>query len=208
MTHLDNSAVDDIYVEGAQGDYYFRDQNRISSGYGREHCLFAKGAETLAYAEGAGFRVTPREDADYGLRFTEDGTPEGGEAAANVTIRMIHDGVVKQTVMQYDEEQSAYLFHQYGKPMYDDAEKQYIYFENVIIMLCKVYNDGVYHVADLAGSGEGYFACGGKIIPIKWSIDTMDGPLVLTLADGTPLELGVGSSYVAIAPLASTVKYE
>ena len=110
--------------------------------------------------------------------------------------------------MQYDEEQGAYLLHQFGKAMYDGAEEQYIYFENVIVLLCRVTNESVYHVADLESSGEGFFACGGKIIPIKWSIDSLDGPLVLTLADGTPLELGVGSSYVAVAPLASTVKYE
>jgi hypothetical protein len=208
MNDLAASVVDDIYVESDNGNYYFRDQSRLSSGYGWEHCLFAKGAETLAYAEGAGFRVTPREDADYGLRFTEDGTPENGENAATVTVTLIHDGISKKNVMQYDQEQGAYLFHQFGKAMYDGIEEQYIYFENVIVLLTRVYNDGVYHVAELTGSGEGYFACGGKIIPIKWSMDSVAGPLVLTLADGTPLELGVGSSYVAIAPLASTVKYE
>ncbi len=75
-------------------------------------------------------------------------------------------------------------------------------------MLCHVYNDGVYHVAELTGSGEGYFACGGKIIPIQWHREQMSDPITFTLAEGTPLELGVGSSYIAIAPLTSEVTYE
>ena len=110
--------------------------------------------------------------------------------------------------MKYDAQRGAYLFHQYGKAVYDDAEKQDILFENVIVMFCKVENQSVYHVAELVGSGEGYFACGGKIIPIKWSHDSLDEPIRFTLTDGTPLELGVGSSYIAIAPLTSTVEWE
>jgi hypothetical protein len=66
----------------------------------------------------------------------------------------------------------------------------------------------VYHIAELVGSGEGYFACGGKIIPIKWSCESEGSPILFTLADGTPLELGVGNSYIALAPLKSTVVYE
>ena len=110
--------------------------------------------------------------------------------------------------MDYDAEKGAYLFQQFNRTMHDGGLGENIYFENVIVMLCTVENESVYHVADLVGSGEGYFACGGKIIPIKWSHDSLDEPIRFTLTDGTPLELGVGSSYIAIAPLTSTVEWE
>ena len=81
-------------------------------------------------------------------------------------------------------------------------------FENVFVILTKVTNDGVYHVADLDGSGEGYFACGGKIIPIQWHHESETDTITFTLTNGNPLIQGIGNSYIAIAPTASTVSYE
>ena len=207
LSDLRKSGVPNVSVEMEGSGYYFRDQNRVNAGYDWEHCLFVKGQELRDYTEGKGVRVTRDADADYGLRFTEDGTPDG-ENAAKVTINLNHGSASKQTVMEYNPEVGRYLFHQYGKPVFDGSENQDIYFTNVIVMLCKVYNESVYHIAELVGSGEGYFACGGKIIPIKWSCESEGSPILFTLADGTPLELGVGNSYIALAPLKSTVVYE
>ena len=202
------AGVDFVSVESELADYYFRDQARLNQGYKWEHCLFIKGEESLKYAAEKGIRTTRKENADYGLLFTQDGTPLDGEDASLIQINLKHDHTTKQSIMQYDAERGNYQFIQYGKAVYDGAEKQDVCFENVIVMFCNVYNDGIYHVAELVGSGEGYFACGGKIIPIKWSHESMDKPILFTLEDGTPLELGVGSSYIALAPLKSTMEWE
>lgn len=208
LKDLAASGVPNLSAENDGGNYSFRDQSRINAGYAWEHCLFARGQAARDYAESRGIRVTREEHADYGLRFTQDGTPAQGEDAGTVTINLIHDGVKKQNLMRYDREKGGYLFHQFGQLMIDGASQEPIIFENVIVMFCTVENESVYHIADLIGSGEGYFACGGKIIPIRWTHEAMDKPIVFTLADGTPLELGVGSSYIAIAPLTSTVEWE
>ena len=53
---------------------------------------------------------------------------------------------------------------------------------------------------ELSGSGDGYLAIDGKYIPIKWHHDGIDGPFRFTLADGTtPITLGIGTTYCAIA---------
>lgn len=208
LNDLSNSGLENMNVGATYAEYYYRDQSRLNAGYAIEHCLFVMGEKTVAEAEKIGIRVTQDADKDYGLRFTEDGTPAEGEDAAKITIDLIHHGVSKKTIMEYDAEQGKYQFFQYGRAVYDGYEKQNIYFENVIVMLCNVYNDSVYHVAELIGSGEGFFACGGKIIPIKWSHESDTAPILFTLADGTPLELGVGNSYIALAPLTSSVVYE
>lgn len=208
LADLSKSGLDGINVGYDGTGYFFRDQSRLNAGYAWEHCLFVTGPETKAAAESVGIRVTREEVVDYGLHFAEDGTPVDGENAAKITINLKHGNATKPTVMEYDEERGEYQFSQYGKAVYDGSENQNIYFENVIVMLCNVYNDGVYHVAELIGSGEGYFACGGKIIPIQWSHESENAPISFTLADGTPLQLGVGSSYIALAPLTSSVIYE
>ena len=208
LEHMRQLGVPNIAVETYAGDYYFRDQGRVNAGYAWEHCLFIKGAETRSFAESRDIRVTREENADYGLLFREDGTPAEGEDAAVITINLKQDSITKSTVMKYSPDQGSYLFHQYGDAMYDAAEKQNIYFENVIVMFCTVENEGVYHIADLIGSGDGYFACGGKIIPIRWEHESLDSPILFTLSDGSPLELGVGSSYIAIAPMTSSMEWE
>ena len=207
MSDLYASGVPNVNVESEGSGYYFRDRDRNGRGYAWEHCLFIKGPDIQTYAQSKGIRTTRDPDRDYGLIFARDAAPDG-EEARKITINLKHGGITKQTIMEYDEEAGQYLFHQFGKPMYDEAEKQDVLFENVIVMLCNVYDEGVYHIAELVGSGEGYFACNGKLIPIRWIHESMDQPILFTHPDGIPLELSVGSSYIAIAPLKSTIEYE
>jgi hypothetical protein len=208
LIHRDNAGIDYVNVESEAHPYHFRHEGRRNEGYAWEHCLFVRGQESWDYIESKEMRNTRPEDADYGLRFTEDGTPADGEDANNIHLTLIHGPGVKKNILKYSPEEGKYLFHQFNMDMFDGSENQYVYFENVIIMLCRVYDKDVYHVADLVGSGEGYFACNGKIIPIKWVHENLEDPILFTLEDGTPLELGVGNSYIAIAPLTSTVEWE
>ena len=61
---------------------------------------------------------------------------------------------------------------------------------------------------DLTGSGSGYYACGGKIIPIQWSKPDRNSPFTYTDESGQPIVLGRGSSYVNIIPNSETVTAE
>ena len=63
-------------------------------------------------------------------------------------------------------------------------------------------------MAESVGQGQGYFACEGKIIPIIWNRETNESPFTFTLTDGTPLEQGIGNSYIAMATLDSEVIWE
>ncbi len=212
IAHANAAGIDRLSAESEKGNYFFRDQGRIGAGYAWEHTLFIRGAETMAHAENKGMRVTRDPDRDFGLRFAEDGTPADGETANVIDIRLIHKNVPKKTKMTYIPDTGLYQFNQFSSDMWDNSENQSICFKNVIVMMCTVNNEihgsTTYHVAQLVGSGDGWFACGGKIIPIKWSHESLDAPIVFTHTDGTPLELGIGNSYIAIAPLESTVEYE
>ncbi len=188
--------------------YSFRDKARNSAGWGWEHCLFVKGPGLYEYAEGKGYRVTQDETKTYGLNFAEDGTPADGETANKIDIIFNLYGHKKQSTMTYDPELGCYVFTQYGKGIDSVKDANRETFENVFVVKANVTNKGVYHVADLDGSGEGYFACGGKIIPIKWYHENETDPITFTLEDGTPLVQGIGNSYIAITPLASDIEYE
>lgn len=206
MQGVYNAGIDHIWVATSDRISY-RDKERLNSGYAVEHTLFVDGPGMYQYLVDKEKRVTAsEEDKTYGLNFVEDGTPTGGEDAGKIDITFrIKAGKTKLTTMTYNEELGRYVYTQYGRSgEKDDPEN----FENVFVMLAQVNNVSNYHVAELTGSGDGYYACNGKIIPIKWHHEKDTDPITFTLTDGTPLEQGIGNSYIAIVPLKSTVEWE
>ena len=193
-------------------DYSYRDFSRFEAGYPWEHCLFVKGEGMYNYAQAEGVELTRNPNKSYGLTFTENTTPVNGEDAREITINIIHnDGSAKETFMEYSEEYNGYLRNQYGMTMMDGMTGYPEVYENVIVMKVKTTTtaDG-YHQGEFTrmGTGEGYFACGGKIIPIQWQCGGDGEPFTFVTTDGLPLDLNVGRTYIAIAGLKSTVIYE
>jgi hypothetical protein len=200
------SGVDHMNIDTENATAHsFRNKTRNSRGYAWEHCLFIKGQGLYERVESKGYKVTQPEEKDYGLRFVEDGTPKDGETANKINITFRLGSSKKLSSMIFDESAGKYTFTQYGMAI---DEKNPELFENVFVMFAKVSNQGEYHVANLIGSGDGYYACNGKIIPIQWHHDNETDPITFTLTDGTQLEQGVGNSYIAIVPLKSTVEWE
>ncbi len=201
LKDLRNSGVNHMY---AGNDLGYRDRNRLNSGrYAIEHTMFASGQEMYDTAVRKGYDVERPAGADYGLDFVEDGTPNG-EAATNILVYFWDKG----TALLYDENTRKYNYREYGSIVTDETDGSNVAFTNVIIVRANVYNSGVYHIADIENEGKGFYACGGKIIPILWSHKDNTVPFTFTLEDGTPLEIGVGNTYIAIAPEVSEVTYE
>ena len=208
LNDIANRGADGFNIDTADETYYsFRDRDRSRAGYSWEHCLFANGTGLLDKALEKGIDVAQDPEKDYGLRFAEDGTPEGGETADSITVTFTSYGR-KASTMEYDADLGKYVYWQYGEMMVDGETGEPETFQNVIIMLADIHmNQYGYHEADFVSGGEGYFACGGKIIPIQWSCADEASPFTFTTVDGEPLSLGVGNSYIAIAPTGSPVEY-
>ena len=187
--------------------YSYRNMERDAAGYTWEHILFAKGPGLVEYAKEQGIEVTQDPNKDYGLTFTQDGTPAGGETANSITVTFSFNGSRKDTTMKYDEELGKYVYYQYGMMMTDALTNAPEAFENVVIMMTKIGLNDIYHVADFVAGGDGYFACGGQLIPIKWHCDSESSPFYFTTVDGESLDFGVGNTYIAIAPVGSPVVY-
>ena len=206
-----NTGVNRMTIDtGDSTDYSYRAKDRVftfkpESKY--EHTLFAKGAGLLAFAQKKGFSVTQPADKDYNLHFTEDGTPDG-ETANSVNVTFTYRNNKKDTTMVYDESLGKYVYNQYGKVMVVGDTEDPECFTNVIIMLADITRGDVYYTANFTGGGTGYYANGGKIIPITWGCDGEESPFWFKTVDGQDLELGVGNTYMAIAPQDSPVTYE
>ena len=206
-----NTGVNRMTIDtGDSTDYSYRAKDRVftfkpESKY--EHTLFAKGAGLLDFAQKKGFSVTQPADKEYNLHFTEDGTPEG-ETANSVNVTFTYRNNKKDTTMVYDESLGKYVYNQYGKVMVVGDTEDPECFTNVIIMLADITRGDVYYTANFTNGGTGYYANGGKIIPITWGCDGEESPFWFKTVDGQDLELGVGNTYMAIAPQDSPVTYE
>ena len=206
-----NTGVNRMTIDtGDSTDYSYRAKDRVftfkpESKY--EHTLFAKGAGLLDFAQKKGFSVTQPADKDYNLHFTENGTPDG-ETANSVNVTFTYRNNKKDTTMVYDESLGKYVYNQYGKAMVVGDTEDPECFTNVIIMLADITRGDVYYTANFTNGGTGYYANGGKIIPITWGCDGEESPFWFKTVDGQDLELGVGNTYMAIAPQDSPVTYE
>ncbi len=172
-----------------------------------ENSLFGYGPGIKAYAESIG--VNMELEKDYGFRFTENGTPENGEIADKISLTMIY-GRAKKDVseMIYNADLGKYVWNQYGQEMRDQITGEPEAFTNVIIMQTMITNNGLYHAADFVAGGTGYYACGGKLIPIVWACDDEESAFRFMTNDAEPLLMGVGNTYIAIVTPESPVTWE
>lgn len=171
-----------------------------------ENSLFVNGPVFRSYAEAKG--VAPELEKDYGFRFTEDGTPADGEGAATISWTMVYKKAKKDTSFIYNAELDKYIWKQYGKEMHDQITGEPEGFTNVIIMFANITNNGIYHAADFTAGGIGYYANGGKLIPIVWACDDEDSAFRFMTNDAESLEMGIGNTYIAIVTPESPVTWE
>lgn len=187
-------------VEG-KGAYNFfhRDQDRLNDGVALEHTMYITGPEVIEYSDYLGYEIAAGEEVDYGYRFAADGTPAGGSDAQQIQIRFTSGG--KKTTLTYQPEDGKYTMKQYGLTYRDGISGSTVEFENVLILKADVglQSGSDYRISvDLVDSGKGWYACGGKLVPITWERDSSLSPIRYYLEDGTPLTMGVGTTYAAV----------
>lgn len=192
----------DAWAVASTGASY-RDKERKGA---YENTLYGIGSGIKAYAEAQGYPMTL--ERDYGFSFTDDGTPAQGVEAKDISITLTYKKAKKETRMVYDESTGKYAFNQYGQVMTDLKTEEVEAFRNVIVMYADITTTGIYHIADFSAGGTGYFACGGKLIPITWSCAGDKEPFRFFTESGEPLELGWGNTYMAICTPESPVVCE
>ncbi len=183
---------------------FWRDAARKRA-MGSEHSVLTSGDKMTENFPNYSFRKDHAEGYALPYTFAADAAPAEGESAVTVTVPFSN---IKTGVFTYDEESGKYLVSEYGKPYVDGNDGSQVAVTNVIAIRasCKVIDEVGRMKIDLAGhSGDGWFACGGRIIPITWAKADRSSPITYKKADGTPLTLGRGSSYVNIIPLSNSV---
>ena len=191
IDHLDG--VRETYVEGA----FYRDPDRMANGI--EHSLFSIGAKLIEAAEGKGYSLTHEGGAyDYGLSFSEN-AEEQCENDALLAEIVFNSG--KSTQFEYNEDDGLYYAFEYGVQM---SFKNLLFLETDVSVLDNVGRLSV----RTTGTGSGYYLCGGRYVEITWQRDANTDSFSYFLADGTPLELVIGTTYIGIRPTYGSVSFD
>lgn len=201
-------------IDGVNGPYggtmFWRDAARKQNA-GFEHSLLtsAERIQKLLSGSLAQMRQTHPEGYSLPLTFTKDGTPAGGAPANTVTVRWSN---YKTGVFRYEHDSRTYLVEEYNAPYVDGNTGTQVSVTNVLFLHTGVTNipgdtAGRKNIP-LTGEGSGYFVCGGKYIPIRWEKASPSAPFCYFTADGQPLSLGVGKSYINIVDPSYPITFE
>ncbi len=202
-------------VDGVNGYYgyastglFWRDKNRVAGkSFGYEHSMVTSGEKLSSILTKRDLLTDHADSYTYEMAFAADGTPAGGQSAAAITVPFTVGG--KTTVFRYDADTGVYQAEQYGGAYIDGNDGTQVSATNVLVLqtTCTELDSEGRLKVDLS-SGSGWYACGGKYIPITWEKGQRDQQLRYFTADGQPLTLGQGKSYVCIIPTNCSISAE
>ena len=194
-------------VDGVNGYYayastglFWRDKNRVAGkNFGYEHSLITSGEKLNAILTKRDLLTDHADGYTYEMSFTADGTPADGKAALSIDVPFTAGG--KTTSFHYDDATGVYKVEQYGGAYIDGNDGTQVSATNVLVLTteCTVVDSEGRLTVDLS-SGDGWYAYGGKYIPITWEKGQRNQQMRYFTADGQPLTLGQGKSYVCIVP--------
>ena len=185
--------VDGKYV-GTQSFVFMTERKA----YGNEFSWYVN-AEGLAAGMGTvGLDASKGSNVPF-LRFAKAPfTPAGGDAP-EVAFQFSEQCPVR---LVYDEAGGAYLKEAYGEA-HKDGETQ-LAFQNVLVLFSETGEkpDDTGAVDYLFGTGQGWYCCGGKYVPVTWSKESEQAPLELFDESGAALRVNTGKTYLAFVPAA------
>ena len=172
------------------------DTDRQLAGYREENCFYTTADGVRAGLEFYGASANG-ENAPL-FRFAQDpaALPET-QNGTTLSIAFSPDGTDQ---LVYDAGTSRYTkLNIDGTPLTDAETGEAAQFTNVFVLYASsgIKDDGYTRQYDMTG-GTGLYLHGGAWEQISWSKEDATGPFSLTAADGTPLTVAPGKSFIAI----------
>ncbi len=194
-------------IEDINGSYdggFFRDESRVAP-----HNCYITADAIEEQIKDKGYSRTKRSNAErMFLYYDKDTELKDGQKAEKVTCAF-HSG--RQPWFEYDAKEKVYKRFQYGTEQIDDQTGNQLAFKNLLIKITPYpLVSGTESMMDpiTEGSGEGYYATDGKIIPVTWSRPTMESVTHYYDKDGKEIYLNPGKTFITIFPTTGEVSWE
>lgn len=193
LYYRDVDDVDAIYMDGS---LFYRDSWRMYN-MGYEHSLCVNSSDLQDYLDSRSFSMEHDEDYQCNMVFSEAPVLAEASELTDVTVDF---GTGKYTYFSYDPETGLYTGSQYGDSWYDVNTEGPVLMKNLIVIQTAVWvcDGGGHQDMTLTGEGTGWFMVNGQVAEITWSREDESDQFTYTYADGTPVEFGIGKTYIAV----------
>lgn len=191
---IERDKVDD--VDGMSSKYFARDKSRKVAS---EHTAYTTGENIQKAIADKGYRTEVKAEKATSFTFSSEKRSLSDGACRSVKV-MFSDNYCH--TFRYNETDGLYYNHMNANEM-KDADGKTMTVSNVLILYTEV--SGVsgsksgHQDWDLQG-GTGLYVSNGTYQSIRWSKGAASAPLTLTDANGTPLQLNTGKSWIGFVP--------
>ncbi|NDL66620.1 DUF3048 domain-containing protein [Anaerotalea alkaliphila] len=171
----------------------FRDRARKAP-----HDKYTSQQGIMAAWEKVGYRKEPDREGKF--LFSPEG-PTAGAAAGRVDLGYSN---YAKPWFTFDKESGTYLRFQYGAPQIDKETGGQLAYENVLVQFAGMWTikgDAAGRMdMELTGTGQGWHISNGFAVPITWSRKSRQDPTLFFLADGRPLVMREGKTWINVFP--------
>lgn len=180
---------------GAAGFYRSKDRRA-------PHNVYGTTATFLSQAD-AGHSAPPAPEFAFARAEAQASAAVAGAPTSTVSVTM---SSYSQPSWTWDAASGTFQRSEAGTPAVS-ATGARLSAKNVVVMSVSLYNTGTVDPAgspvpetEVVGSGAALVATGGRSMPVTWSKASPADPFVLTAADGTPVTLAPGNTWVELVP--------
>lgn len=198
--------VDDL--DGNYSQKYFNKDTQRANSVGIEHSFYSDGElmEQGITAKDLRTEIKPAYAAPF--KFNDQERPRDLDGGAGTKASVYFSGLFISN-FEYDAATKTYLKFIGDTPHLDAVTGQQIASTNVIVLFADIVDtgDASHHQDVKLTQGSGVCLSNGTQSAIHWQKGVATDPLELTLADGSPLALNAGKSYICIAPTSYQNKF-
>lgn len=174
--------------------------SRVPNGKARVYTEFVFGNELVNRMAAAGFSSTYTVPTGDHFNFGVSNIASAGivNTANNISLPFPHNA----SKLAYNAASKTYNYYEYGRLHQDVGTRAPLSFTNVIIQNVPMHqlDANGYMIYNVIGSGNGWYITNGMATPINWVKSSESGVTTYTTADGQPLVVNPGKTYVGLVP--------
>ncbi len=196
VTELEESKID--HIDGTKGIgnvFCFRTKDRKAP----HNCYSSSEKIDAAFAQ-EGFQLTHKDTYNSAkFAFNAEDTDLADGTVANKITTAYNSS--RKPWFEYNATDKLYYRFQYGDKHIDELTGNQLAFKNLIVQFAPhsvLDAKKDLQEIDLVGTGEGFYASNGKIIPITWKKETDRGITQYFTADGEQLKMNPGKTFITI----------
>jgi hypothetical protein len=185
--------------QGANGGSY----DRVTSRYA-PHNVYTSFARLQALQQKKGFT-----SSDFtGFAFKEKAAPAATPTASSVTVNI--SSAFYNSSYTYDKASNTYLRALAGTAHNDERTGKQITPSNVVVMTVpyRIQSDGIHSQYETIGSGEVQIFSDGIVVKGTWHKTSRDSQITFVGADGQPIKLTPGQTWVTAVSASNKVTYQ